>query len=91
MVLPSARLRTIARFELSTLQNRMQYDLQEYELPLGSHFEGFGHKVSVVDTTRPSRFQQRVEFMVGYKWRSLPQQRTQILCTLKGYVFWRNQ
>lgn len=61
-------LRTLASFEHSKPQHRLQFGQSEYELHMASQFEGFGQRVSFVDTRRPSRYKQRVEFMVGYKW-----------------------
>jgi hypothetical protein len=61
-------LRTLASFKHSKPQHRLQFDQSEYELHMAAQFEGFGHRVSFVDTRRPSRYKQRVEFMVGYKW-----------------------
>ena len=61
-------LRTLASFKHGKPQHRLQFDQSEYELHMAAQFEGFGQRVSFVDTKRPSRYKQRVEFMVGYKW-----------------------
>lgn len=61
-------LRTLASFKHGNLQHRLQFDESEYELHMAAQFEGFGERISFVDTRRPSRYKQRVEFMVGYKW-----------------------
>jgi hypothetical protein len=61
-------LRNLASFKHSKPQHRLQFDQSEYELHMAAQFEGFGQRVSFVDTRRPSRYKQRVEFMVGYKW-----------------------
>lgn len=61
-------LRTLASFKHGKPQHRLQFDQSEYELHIAAQFEGFGQRVSFVDTRRRSRYKQRVEFMVGYKW-----------------------
>jgi hypothetical protein len=61
-------LRTLASFKHSKPQHRSQFGQSEYELHMAAQFHGFGERVSFVDTRRPSRYKQRVEFMVGYKW-----------------------
>ena len=61
-------LRTLASFKHGSLQHRLQFNESEYELHMAAQFQGHGQRVSFVDTRRPSRYKQRVEFMVGYKW-----------------------
>ena len=61
-------LRTLASFKHCIAQHRLQFDESEYELYMASQFVGLGPRVSFIDTKRPSRFKQRVEFMLGYKW-----------------------
>jgi hypothetical protein len=61
-------LRTISSFKHGKPQHRLQFDQSEYELHMASQFHGHGQRISFVDTRRPSRYQQRVEFMVGYKF-----------------------
>ena len=61
-------LRTLAGFRHDSIQHRLQFNQTEYELYAASEFQGHGPRVSFVDTRRPSRYRQRVEFMLGYKY-----------------------
>jgi hypothetical protein len=61
-------LATLAGFKLGAEQHDDQFDEAEFELHASSQFVGCGHRVTFVDTKSPSRFGQKVEFMIGYKW-----------------------
>lgn len=61
-------LRTLAGFQHDNIQHRLQFNQTEYELYVAAQFQGHGPRVSFVDTRRPSRYRQRVEFMLGYKY-----------------------
>lgn len=61
-------LRTLGSFMHGTSEHELQFDESEYELHVASQFVGFGQRVSFVETKSPSRYKQRVEFMLGYKW-----------------------
>lgn len=64
----SETLRTLSSFTHGNTQHRFQFDQSEYELHMAAQFQGHGQRISFVDTRRPSRYRQRVEFMVGYKY-----------------------
>jgi hypothetical protein len=61
-------LQTLAGFKHGTPEHEAQFDESEYELHVASQFVGFRHRVSFVQAKAPSRYQQRVEFRLGYKW-----------------------
>ncbi|MBI5531839.1 MAG: hypothetical protein HY898_03935 [Deltaproteobacteria bacterium] len=58
----------LSSFRVGRDQHDDQFSEAEYELHAASQFVGCGHRVAFVDTKSPSRFDQRVEFMLGYKW-----------------------
>ncbi len=61
-------LKTLSSFKHGNVEQEAQFDESEYELHVASQFVGFGQRVSFVEAKSPSRYQQRVEFMLGYKW-----------------------
>ncbi len=61
-------LKTLASFKHGNPEHESQFDESEYELHMASQFVGFGQRVSFVKAKSASRYQQRVEFMLGYKW-----------------------
>jgi hypothetical protein len=61
-------LKTLRGFKHGNREHELQFDESEYELHMASQFVGFGQKVSFVRAASPSRYKQRVEFMLGYKW-----------------------
>lgn len=61
-------LRALASFEHDRSQHRLQFNQSEYELCMAAYFQGHGMRVSFVDTRRPSRYKQRVEFMLRYRY-----------------------
>ncbi len=82
-------LKTLASFDHGNAEHESQFDESEYELHAASQFLGFGQTVAFVHTKSPSRYQQHVEFMLGYKWPvecKRPRSEGQILSNLRKAV-----
>jgi hypothetical protein len=61
-------LKTLGSFKHGNSEHELQFEESEYELHMASQFVGFGQRVSFVKAASASRYKQRVEFMLGYKW-----------------------
>jgi len=81
----SETLKTLGSFDHGNSEHELQFDESEYELHMASQFVGFGQRVSFVKAASPSRYKQRVEFMLGYKWPvecKRPRSKDQILTNI---------
>lgn len=81
----SETLKTLGSFNHGSSEHELQFDESEYELHMSSQFLGFGPRVSFVKAASPSRYKQRVEFMLGYKWPvecKRPRSKDQILANI---------
>lgn len=61
-------LATLVAFRNGKDEHEPQFHESEYELHAASQFVCCGARVAFVDTSKPSRYNQRVEFMLGTKW-----------------------
>jgi hypothetical protein len=61
-------LETLGSSTSGNAEHEEQFNEAEYEIHSASQFLGHGQRVSFVNTRYPSRYQKRVEFMIGYKW-----------------------